>query len=247
MNNQIIKLLLLFSINIYAQVNVDTLAVKVNYKAYQEKANFEIAKLLEYNSKIKSVTDKNSYYFELYTGEITDLKIIPIPIFNFKKEVKNFKKGENLISYIDFTTDVLNQETVIFYRSNLNSIININDIDYEKIEANYKNDINSIDRMLVKKRNYKDQFTSFYDLLLHFDDKFFFLLLDRLCVVINGDIFVLSNEAGSIKMTIFNFIFNSIDEVKKKTAGSNETNFILDNEYTPLKTKIYLKLEDNVP
>ena len=66
------------------------------------------------NIKIKKdLNKKNDIYELLYDGDISELKIISIPILKFKKEVLNYKKGENLISYIDFTTNVLEQNIII--------------------------------------------------------------------------------------------------------------------------------------
>jgi hypothetical protein len=179
----------------------------------------------------------------LYDGEISALKIISIPIFKFKKEVLDYKKGENLIAYIDFTTNVSEQNIMISYENRLIYDNNLKDINFEKIDENYKNNIFYIDNQLILKKVYEVKHTTTSDLPFHFEDKFFFFIMDRFCMVINGDVFELANEGG-IKMTLFEYVFgSSLDEIMKKTSGSSERSFKMNDVEYNYKNKLYLKVK----
>ena len=59
-------------------------------------------------------------------------------------------------------------------------------------------------------------------------------------MVINGDVFELANEGG-IKMTLFEYVFgSSLDEIMKKTAGSTERSFKMNDVEYNYKNKLYL-------
>jgi hypothetical protein len=236
-------LLLFFSISINAQMKIDTLNISFDKQAYLEQANIYVKNLIQCNIKIKKdLNKKNDIYELLYDGDISELKIISIPILKFKKEVLNYKKGENLISYIDFTTNVLEQNIMISYKNKLIYDINIKDINFEKLHKNYKDNLFYIDNQLILKKEYEIKHTTTSDLPFHFEDKFFFFIMDRFCMVINGDVFELANEGG-IKMTLFEYVFgSSLDEIMKKTAGSTERVFKINDVEYDYKNKLYLKM-----
>jgi len=240
MNTKFKFVILFFSSSIIAQTKIDTLYFNYEESGYKTLAIQETKNLIDFNNKIKKELNRRDSDL-LITEYSTNIQPISIPVFGFKKSVLDFKDGDNLISFIDFKNDYSNQELIIFLGDQWIYANEIKNINYEKIEANYKKNLWKINDLLLKRKNYLRWNLNFIDFTYSFKDNLFFIILDEYCMVINGRIYVLQNEEGGIQMTEFNLFFMpKIDEIKKKTQGTNDRTFIIKSEDYNIENKIYL-------
>lgn len=200
-----------------SQTKTDTIVFNYKESSYITRATESVEKLIDINVRLKKEININEEYSEnLFIDSISNLKIVSIPIFTFKKEVLDYKKGENLISYINFGNDILSQEVLVFEDNQqiyINNIYDINNIDYKKIETSgYHPNIS-----LLENINYTRWYLDCLDLTID-NNNLIFKILDNYCIVINGRVYVIYNKSADITLTEFNMYFiNDIDLIQQQT------------------------------
>jgi hypothetical protein len=230
----------------YSQTKIDTLIFNYKKKAYVNSASNSIKKLINFNIDLKKDTSiKERYFGELFIDSISNLKIVSIPIFTFKKEILNYKKGENLISYIDFNNDVLNQEILVLKDNEqmyIENISEINNIDYKKVKEEYKS--NGYHTSLLYEKNHTRWYLDCLDLTID-NNNLIFKISGNYCIIINGRIYVIFNDSANITLSEFNIhLINYVDMIQQKIKEtklvytSKEGNNPLPND------KIYLLVKE---
>ncbi|ATA90301.1 hypothetical protein [Capnocytophaga stomatis] len=191
---------LFFSVNIFAQEKVITFVFEK--KHYDSIAKLYVNKMIEANKLLKERDE--SFYQNLYIGGIDSLEILVQPIFEFRKDILDYKDSDNLISYIDFVNNPEKQAFTIYNKGEFMYTFFPNN---EWKQALRKNDLSFFEDKLKKNPFESTKFDVSLNIIYALKDNFSFIFKNTECVVINGNVFAFAEKYNISTIGKFNSVF----------------------------------------
>lgn len=193
---------LFFSVNIFAQEKEDVITFVFEKNRYDSVAKLYVNKMIEANKLLKKRDE--SFYQNLYTGSIDSLEILAQPIFEFRKDILDYKDSDNLISYIDFINNPEKQSFTVYHKGKFMYTFTLNDKWKQALESN---NLSFFEDWLKKNPFDLSAEGVIPNTAYALRDNFSFIFRNTECMVINGNAFAFIEQNNVLTIEKFNSVF----------------------------------------